>query len=174
MLVLLIALGMTRPGYAIYREIGFKLPWIGPLMRNINLGRFCRILALQYGAGIPVLEALDVSKEVLQDRQLESAVVRMKKQINNGLDLRDAMKELGVFPRRVIGMVGVGERAGGVDLMLEKLAEYYDLDISTQSSIMTTVLYFVVFLAVAVTVAIVVIGGYMHYFGIINELINQT
>jgi type IV pilus assembly protein PilC len=71
-------------------------------------------------------------------------------------------------------MVGVGEKGGGVDLMLEKLAEYYELDIATQSSILTTVIYFAVYLAVAITVGIMVISGYMSYFGIINSLINEA
>jgi type II secretory pathway component PulF len=166
--------GMTKVGYAIYREIGFNLPFIGTFMRNINLARFCRILGLQYAAGVPVLQALDVSKEVLQDRRLESAIISLKREINNGLDLRDAMKLVGVFPQRVVGMVGVGERAGGVDLMLEKLAEYYELDIQTQSSIMTTVIYLTVYMIVLITGAIMVIGGYMHYYGMIGELINDT
>lgn len=162
-------IGMTRPGYAVYRQIGFKLPAIGALMRNINLARFCRIFGLQYAAGVPVLEGLDVAREVLQDPALSSAVKRMQKQINDGMELRDAMVDAGVFPRRVVSMVGVGERGGGVDLMLEKLAEYYELDIDTQSTVLTTVLYFVVFLAVAVTVGIVVINFWTGYWRLLFE-----
>jgi type II secretory pathway component PulF len=174
MVILLVVFGATRLGYRIYREIGFRLPGIGALMRNINLARFCRIFGLQYAAGVPVLEGLDVAREVLQDGSLANAVVTMKRHINNGLDLRDAFAKTGVFPKRVVGMVGVGEKGGGVDLMLEKLAEYYELDIATQSSILTTVIYFAVYLAVAITVGIMVISGYMSYFGLINSLINET
>ena len=55
--------------------------------------------------------------------------------------------------------------------MLEKLAEYYDLDVETGSTIFTTVLYFVVFLAVAMTVAVIVFSAWGSYFGMINEVI---
>jgi len=171
---MLVLIGMTRPGYAIYRRIAFRLPWIGNLMRNINLARFCRIFSLQYGAGVPVMEGLEVSREVLQDPGLEKAVNGIIRRINSGMDLRDAMAATGVFPRRVVGMVGTGERAGGVDLMLSKLAEYYDLDVDMQSTIMTTVLYFVVFLAVAGTVIAVVFSAWGSYFGMINDLIDEV
>jgi len=68
-------------------------------------------------------------------------------------------------------MVGVGERAGGVELMLEKLAEYYDLDVETGSTILTTIIYFVVFLMVAITVGIIVISAYSSYWGMLGEFI---
>lgn len=161
--------GITRVGYAIYRQIGFRLPGIGNLMRKINLARFCRILSLQYGAGVPILEGLEVSREVLQDPALQRAVTGIQRRINSGMDFREAMASVGVFPRRVVTMVGVGERAGGVEKMLEKLAEYYDLDVETGSTILTTVLYFVVFIMVAITVAIVVISAYSSYWGMIGE-----
>ncbi len=161
--------GMTRPGYAIYRQIGLRLPVIGGLMKKISLARFCRIFGLQYGAGIPILEGLNVSKEVLQNPELERAVTGLQRRINAGMDLRDAMIATGVFPRRMVSMVGVGERAGGVELMLQKLAEYYELDVDTQSTILTTVLYFVVFLAVALTIAAVVISGYASYWRLVGE-----
>jgi type IV pilus assembly protein PilC len=167
-------IGMTKPGYRAYREIGFRLPGIGGMMRNINLARFCRVFGLQYAAGIPVLEGLEVSKEVLQDAALERAIEGMRKRINDGMDLRDAMLAAGVFPRRVVSMVGVGERAGGVDLMLEKLAEYYDLDVQTGSAVLTTLIWFLFYMLVLITGAIIVISAWGHYFGMIGQLINET
>jgi len=161
--------GMTRPGYALYRQVGFRIPGIGDLMRKINLARFCRIFGLQYAAGVPILEGLEVSKEVLQDPQLERAVNGMQRRVNAGMELREAMIATGVFPRRMVSMVGVGEHAGGVEKMLAKLAEYYDLDVNTMSTIFTTILYFVVYLAVAVTVAFVVISAWQSYWGLVGQ-----
>ena len=164
-------LGITRPGYRIYREIGMRLPAIGSLMRKINLARFCRVFGLQYAAGVPLLEGLDTSREVLQDSSLQRAITSIQKRINAGMELRDAMIHTGVFPRRMVSMIGVGERGGGVEKMLEKMAEYYELEIDTESTILTTVLYFVVYLAVAITVGVVVLTFWSSYFGMINEMI---
>ena len=83
------------------------------------------------------------------------------------------MLDVGVFPKRIVSMIGVGEKAGGVDEMLAKLAEYYEQDISAQTNVLTVVVYFVVYMAVAVTVGIVVIGAWSHYFGMIGDMINQ-
>jgi len=168
---IIIVFGMTRVGYKIYRTIGFRLPWIGNYMRKINLARFCRIFGLQYSAGVPVLEGLDVAKQTLQDPQLSSAVTGMQKRINAGMDLREAMVATGVFPKRMVSMVAAGEVAGGVELMLEKLAEYYELDIETGSTIMATVIWFVVFFAVAITILAVVVSLYQSYWSMFDEFL---
>jgi type IV pilus assembly protein PilC len=71
-------------------------------------------------------------------------------------------------------MIGVGERAGGVEFMLEKLAEYYELDADAQADRMSTAAYFVVYLAVAITVGIVVISFWAGYWRMIGTLIDST
>ncbi|MFH1676370.1 MAG: type II secretion system F family protein [bacterium] len=166
--------GFTRTGYAIYREIFKKLPLLGPYIKKIGLSRFCKIFGLQYAAGVPLIEGLEISKEVILDHELIGAINRMENEINQGRDLREAMTATGVFPKRIINMIGVGEKAGGVELMLEKLAEYYDLEIDTGGNIMVTLIYFLVYMIVALTIAIIVISAYSHYFGMISELIENT
>ena len=173
-LISLVAFGMTRLGYGIYREIGFRIPWIGSTMRKINLARFCRVFGLQYASGVPILEGLESAKEVMQDSQLESAISRVLEYINDGIELREAMIMSGVFPKTVVGMVGVGERAGGIELMMEKLAEYYELDADAQADRMSTVAYFVVYLAVALTVAFIVISFWGSYWRMIGGLIDSV
>ncbi len=173
-IICLLVFGMTRLGYRIYREIGFRLPWIGSTMRKINLARFCRIFGLQYAAGVPMLEGLETSKEIVQDGKLQNAISRIQEYINEGTELREAMLMTKAFPAQMVGMVGVGERAGGIDLMLEKLAEYYELDADAQTDRMATVAAFIVFIAVAVSVGIVVILFWSGYFGMINDLIDSV
>jgi len=169
--IALILIGITRAGYSLYRRIGFRLPWLGDYMRKINLARFCRIFGLQYASGVPVLEGLDTAKVTLQDPTLSQGVTGLQKRINAGMDLREAMVASGVFPKRMVSMVATGEAAGSVELMLQKLAEYYELDIETGSTIMAWAIWFVVFIAVAVTVGAVVISLWQNYFNMINSLI---
>ncbi len=170
----LVILGMTRPGYRIYREIGFRIPWIGRFMRKINLARFCRVFGTQYAAGVPILEGLETSRQVMQDDGLERAIARIERYVHRGIELRDAMINAGVFPRQMVGMIGVGERAGGVEIMLEKLAEYYELDVDAQSTIITTVMYFVVMLTVAITVGLIVLSFWIGYWRNIGALIEAA
>ncbi|MCX6645367.1 MAG: type II secretion system F family protein [bacterium] len=168
--VALVLLGRTAPGYRIYREIGFLIPGIGKMMRTINLARFCRVFGLQFAAGVPVLQGLEVSKEVLQDTRFRNAVDRMQKHIVDGMNLRDSMVASGVFPAQMAGMIRAGEKAGGVEEMLEKMAEYYEQDIETMTAAMVTIIYFVVYLLVAGTACVIIFGAWSHYFGIINSL----
>lgn len=170
---MIVFIGMTPPGYKVYREIGFKIPGLGKLMRTINLARFCRILSLQYKAGVSVLRGLDVTKEILQDRSFRNAVDRMQTHIIDGMDLRDAMVASGVFPSQMSGMIRVGERAGSVDSMLDKLAEYYDQDIDTMSSMLANFIYFAVYFMIMITAGIIIFSFWSGYWGKIGELINE-
>lgn len=174
MIVGLVIFGMTRLGYGIYRQIGFKLPGIGSFMRKVNLARFCRIFGLQFASGVPILEGLAISKKILQDNELEAAVGRLETHIHDGGGLRDGMIASGIFPSQMTGMIGVGEKAGGIDFMLEKLAEYYELDVGTAATVMATIFSFVVFMLAAITVAIVVISFWSGYFAEIGSLIDAV
>ncbi len=170
----IVLIGMTPPGYKVYREIGFKIPGLGKLMRTINLARFCRIFSLQFKAGVSILQGLDVSKEILQDRSFRDAVDRMQAHIMDGMDLRDAMVASGIFPSQMSGMIGAGEVAGSIEIMLDKLAEYYEQDIDSMSSVMVNFIYFAVYFMIMITAAIIVISAWGSYFGMIEGLINEV
>ena len=170
---LIVLFGTTRIGYRIYREIGFMLPGIGKMMRTINLARFCRIFGLQFAAGVSVLEGLEVSKEVLQDTRFKNGISRMQKHIRDGMDLRDSMIACGIFPSQMIGMIRAGERAGGVEEMLEKLAEYYEQDIEMMASTLVTIIYFVIYMLVALTACAIVYSAWSSYYGMIGSLIDE-
>lgn len=154
----------TPIGYPLLRTILIYTPYIGPLMLKTNLARFCRILGLLYNSGVPLLEALDLSRQTLQDPRLNNSIKRVKALVNEGEDLASAMKKAGMIPARVVSMVAVGERGGGVDQMLQKISAYYDVEIEHQQQVLLITTYFVAFFLMAITVGIIVISFWSGYF----------
>jgi len=163
----------TPLGYPILRSVLMFTPYIAPLMLKTNLSRFCRILALLYNSGMPLLEALEHAEQTLQDPRLSSSIRRVKQHINEGDDLATAMKKAGMIPSRVISMVAVGERGGEVDAVLEKMSAYYDIEIEHQHQVLLVTGYFAAYMLVAITVGIIVISFWARYFGMIGNLINE-
>ncbi|HYE77751.1 MAG TPA: type II secretion system F family protein [bacterium] len=163
----------TKPGYAFFRGVITYVPYIGVLLKKLSLIRFCRLLAAMYASGVPLLEALDVAEETVAEPYLKTGVQRTAYLVNQGNDLAESLKQSGVFPGRVLSLVRAGEVAGDVESMLNKIADYYELEAEAQGHIVATVGYFVVYGIIAFTVVIFILGAWGNYFGIINGLINE-
>ncbi len=153
----------TPIGYPILRSILMRLPYIGPLMLKTNLSRFCRILGLLYESGVPLLQALDHAQQTLQDPRLSDSIRQVKAWVNEGADLATAMRKARMIPQRVVSMVAVGERGGGVSEMLQKISAYYDIEIEHQQQVLLVVAYFTSYMMMAVTVGIIVISFWAGY-----------
>ena len=162
--IALIIFFCTPVGYPILRTVLMVTPYISQLMLKTNLSRFCRMLGLLYNSGVPLLEALDLSRETLQDPRLNNSIKRIKALVNEGEDLATAMKKAGMIPSSVVSMVAVGERGGGVDEMLKKISAYYDVEIEHQQQMLLITTYFVAFFLMAITVGIIVISFWSGYF----------
>ena len=160
----------TPVGYPILRSILRYIPYIGPLMLKTNMSRFCRIMGLLYGCGIPLLEALDLSEQTLQDPRLSNSIKQVKMMVNEGENLSTAMKRAGMIPARVISMVAVGERAGDVEAVLTKMSAYYDIEIEHHHNVIVVVSYFVAYMMMAGTIGYIIISFWMGYYANINAL----
>lgn len=97
--------------------------WIGPQLRRAALARLARALALMYGAGLPLLEAVTVAERVAGNRALAAAVARVRRAISEGRPLSDGFVEARLFPPLLVRMVALGERGGSLDQALVNVAE---------------------------------------------------
>lgn len=103
-----------------------KLPFLGDIILNLAVNRFLRSLILMQQAGIVITEALASSRDVVDNKVLESSLHRVENAVANGWTLSKAMAREKVFPPLVLTMVGVGERSGSLDDSLQSVVEYYD------------------------------------------------
>jgi type II secretory pathway component PulF len=162
--IILIIFFCTPVGYPVLRAILSHTPFIGSLIVKTNLSRFCRMLALLYGSGIPLLESLDYAQQTLQDPSISRSITRVKALVNEGEDLATAMKVAGMIPARVVSMVAVGEKGGEVEAVLEKMSAYYDIEIDHEQQVLVVVSYFVAYALMAITAFLVILSAWQTYY----------
>lgn len=107
-----------------------KLWVIGPVNKKIKISRFTRYFALMFASGITVLDAIDLSKAVVDNAVLEDGIERAWQQISEGGSISESFKNIGIFPPLVVRMLRVGEASGQMDKSLKNVSYFYDRDIN--------------------------------------------
>jgi type IV pilus assembly protein PilC len=102
----------------------------GELLQKIILARFSRYFSMMYQTGIPILDALRTSEEIVANRVLTEALVQIRQQIEAGNGMSESFSNTGLFPPLVVRMIRVGETTGALDKSLNKISYFYDRDIT--------------------------------------------
>ncbi len=106
-----------------------KVPVFGDLIKKVAVARFARTMSTLLSAGVNLLEALDVVAKSSGNYIIEKALIKVRKAVSEGRSLTQPLNETGVFPALVVQMIGVGENAGALDIMLTKIADFYDEEV---------------------------------------------
>ena len=124
----------SKDGKPAWHRFVLGLPVLGQLVRTINVGRFARTLGTMLQAGVPMLRSLDTAKQIMGNVILQRAVEDAKKAVTEGESLAQTLKKSGQFPATMIHMVAVGEKAGQLEQMLERVATTYEAEVDTKLS----------------------------------------
>ena len=119
----------TEKGKTKIDQLLLVVPIIGPLLRRVAVAKFTRTLGTMMQSGVPILEALNVVGRTAGNKVIETAVFRVTDAIKEGRPLAEPLEETGVFPSMVVQMINVGESTGALDVMLEKIADFYDEEV---------------------------------------------
>ena len=106
-----------------------KLPIIGIVMKKSCLARYSRTLGIVFGAGVPLVEGMTTVAASTGNRIYEKGVLQIKSQISTGQTLASAMEETKLFPNMMIQMVSSGEESGELEVMLGKVADFYESEV---------------------------------------------
>jgi type IV pilus assembly protein PilC len=109
--------------------VKLHVPITGPLLQKVIMARFANVFALLYRSGITILEALRTSEAIVDNRVIGDSIARATSQINAGVSLTDAFRDLGTFPPLVIRMLRVGEATGALDTALANVTYFYNRDV---------------------------------------------
>lgn len=140
LIVLFLKWSKSPGGKPIWHKFVLSLPRMGELVRTINVSRFSRTLGTMLQSGVPMLRAMDTAKMIMSNVILRGAVETAKKAVSEGESLAATLKKTGQFPGDMIHMVAVGERAGQLETMLERVATTYELEVDTALSRFTALL----------------------------------
>jgi type II secretory pathway component PulF len=148
----------TPAGAALWDGWRLRLPWLGPLFRAAALGRFARTLGTLVHSGVSLLPALRIVEETMGNRVLAGQVARVAEETRGGDSLAAPLRKLGLFPRRAIQMIEVGEESGRLDEMLLKIAEIEERTMRQRARTLVSLLSPALILVVGALVGFMVIS----------------
>jgi general secretion pathway protein F len=119
----------SENGKPVWHKVVLNMPVVGPLARSLNVGRFSRTLGTMLKSGVPLLRALDIAKQIVGNVIIRAAIESSKKAVTEGESLAVTLRKSGQFPPTMIHMVAVGERAGQLEAMLERVADTYESEV---------------------------------------------
>jgi type IV pilus assembly protein PilC len=160
----------SERGRYIWDSFMLKLPVFGMVLRKIAVARFSRTLGTLLTSGVSILEALNITARTSGNAVLETALMKVRKAIEEGRTIVDPLKESGVFPNMVTQMIGVGEATGAMDNMLQKIADFYEDEVDSATKDMLTLLEPIMIAFLGVAVGGIVISLYMPLFSMIAKL----
>jgi len=132
---------LSKPEGRLWRDSTMlKAPLIGPLVRMLAVARFSRTLATLLQSGVPLLKAMEIVKNVLDNAKLEKVVETATGSIREGESIAAPLKRSGDFPPIVTHMIAVGEKSGELETMLENVARAYDTQVDTRVQALTSLL----------------------------------
>jgi len=146
----------TENGKRTWHGITLRMWVIGPLIRQISIGRFARTLGTMLSSGVPMLRAMKISQEVMTNVVLRKAVEEAAVSVSQGESLAVTLKKSGHFPPTVTHMIAVGERAGELETMLTRVAETYEGQIDMKLSRLTSLIEPLMLVTMGVAVGFIV------------------
>jgi type IV pilus assembly protein PilC len=156
----------TRKGHYIFSRIFLVLPLVGKLFKHAFVATFCRTMATLIGAGVSVLEGLEILSEMPSNDIIRSAIVETKGQIVGGSNISMSMTTSGFFPGLVVKMVQVGEESGSLPKVLDRTADYYERKVDTTITSLMSLLEPVMIVTIGAIVLVVVLALYLPIFSI--------
>jgi MSHA biogenesis protein MshG len=132
LLILLIAayrLALKNPEFLHFRDmLLLKIPIFGQLSIKIYMSRFCRVFEVLTQSGINIIKTLELSSSALENVILFDMARQVQKEVEEGVNLNEAMGKHPLFPPMVVQMMAIGEKSGKVDVMMAKVADYYEVE----------------------------------------------
>ena len=163
----------TRAGRAIIDRAKLRAPLFGDLIRKTSISRFSRTLGTLVTSGVPILQALDITRETAGNTVIARAIAQVHDSVKEGESITQPLEASGAFPPMVISMIDVGEETGQLPEMLLKIAEVYDDEVDNSVAALTSLLEPVMIVLLALIVGTIVIALFMPLVSIISGLQQQ-
>jgi type IV pilus assembly protein PilC len=165
----LVRLKNTEQGRRSWDRFKLKLPMkLGPIIQKIAVARFSRTFATLIGAGVPILQAIDITGKTSGNTVIEDAMVDVKESVRTGEPIARPLARCPVFPPMVTHMISIGEETGALDSMLNKIAEFYEDEVDAAVKSLTSIIEPIMMLFVGGMVGLIVISMYLPMFNMMN------
>ncbi len=162
--------GRTKGGRRILDTIKLSIPLFGEIQRKSAVSRFSRTLGTLVTSGVPILQALNITKETAGNVVISEAIDKVHESVKEGESIVQPLRASKVFPSMVISMVDVGEETGQLPEMLLKIADVYDDEVDNAVTALTSVLEPIMIVFLALVVGAIVFALFLPLIKIIQQM----
>ncbi len=161
----------SEKGRRQWQRFCLRIPMkIGDIVQKVALARWSRTLSALLAAGVPLLQALEITGKTAGNVVVEDAMDDIRASVRSGGSISAPMKTATIFPPMVTHMVGVGEETGALDTMLSKIADFYEDQVAAAVKSLTSILEPVMLVVVGGIVGFVVIAMYLPMFKLYDQI----
>jgi type IV pilus assembly protein PilC len=161
---------ISRGGRYVTDLIKIKIPLIGVIIRKSVVARFTRTLGTLISAGVPILDAINITKETCGNEVFERALTKVHDAIREGESMADPLRATRTVDAIVVNMVDVGEETGDLDKMLIKIADNYDNDVDVAVSSLVSILEPIMVVILGTIVGFIVVALFMPLVALLQSL----
>ena len=119
----------NQKGKYLFHKLLLKMPIIGMVLRKVAVARFTRTMGTLLASGVPILEAMEIVARTAGNLVIEEGIMYARAKVSEGKSMAEPLMETAIFPSMVVQMIAVGEQAGALDVMLGKIADFYDEEV---------------------------------------------
>ena len=156
----------TEKGRTRFDAIILKLPIFGILFRKVAISKFTRTLSTLIKSGVPILAALDIVGKTSGNKMVELAIENVRNNVREGENIAEPLAKSKIFPPMVTRMVSVGEQSGELEKMLSKIADFYDEQVDTAVTALTSMIEPLIIAFLGLVIGSIVICMFLPIFKI--------
>ena len=160
----------TERGRFRWDRYKLRVPVFGPLLRKVTISRFTRTLGTLITSGVPIMQALEVVSKAVENKIVAQAIDNVRSSIREGESIALPLQNSGLFPPMVVQMTAVGEETGTLDSMLQKVADFYDAEVESTLTQLTSILEPLLIMFLGFVVGFIVLSFYMPLYQLITGI----
>lgn len=150
----------TDDGAKTLAKIQLKIPVFGSLVTKTACSRFARTMSTLLAAGMPMMDALEITANTMDNLIYKEAIQKIKNGVGLGLELSGQLRSAGIFPSMLVHMTGIGEETGSIEEMLTNVANYYDEEVELATQQLTSLMEPIIILVMAGVVCCLIMAIY--------------
>ena len=154
----------TTKGRFLMDALFLKIPVVGDLIRKSAVAKFTRTLGTLITSGVPLLEGLAITAKTAGNKVIEKAIMDARVSISGGKTIAEPLAKGNIFPKMVTHMIAVGETTGALDAMLSKIADFYEEEVDSAVTALTSMLEPMMMVILGVVIGFIVIAMYLPIF----------
>ena len=147
-----------------------RMPVFGTLAKKAAIAKFTRTLGTLVSSGVPILDSLEIVAKTAGNKVVENAVMYTRDKISEGKSIAAPLMENNIFPKMVVQMIAVGESTGAMDIMLTKIADFYDDEVDQSVDSITTLIEPLIMVVLGGIVAFVLLAMYAPIFSMADNM----